>query len=110
MVGVPSSGTSESMKQKTPWTGTPSRATVPVGAIGRVERRQIQLLNGIDDEPREVALRQPPANIRRHQKYLLAITRDEVLPHQRIVLNPSDSSPVHAAEESDRVCNAREPT
>ena len=67
---------------------------MPVGAIGRVKRRQIHLLDGIDDEPREVTLRQPLADIRRHQKHLLAITRDEVLPHHRIVLNPPDSTPL----------------
>jgi hypothetical protein len=59
---------------------------MPVGAIGGVKDRQIQLLYGVDDKPRQVALRQPLANIRRHQKHLLRITRDEVLPHHQMVL------------------------
>ena len=35
------------------------RSAVPVGAIDRVERRQVQLLDGVDDKPREMTLRQP---------------------------------------------------
>jgi hypothetical protein len=56
------------------------RAAVTVLAIGAIERRQLHPRDGIDHKPREMALRQPLAHVRRHQKRLLAITRDEVLP------------------------------
>jgi hypothetical protein len=68
------------------------RATVPIGAIGAIERRQIHPGDHVDDEPREVILRQPLANIRRQQKRLVTIARDEVLPHHRSLLNPPDNN------------------
>jgi hypothetical protein len=40
--------------------------------------------------------RQPPAHIGRHQKRLLAITRDKALAHHEIVLNPPDDTPTYA--------------
>jgi hypothetical protein len=64
---------------------------MPVGAIGRVERRRVDHPDDVDDKPREVILRQPVPDIRRHQERLLTITRDEVLRHPGIVLNPPDS-------------------
>jgi hypothetical protein len=57
-----------------------------VGAIGGIERAQIKLRDGIDDEPREMAFRQPLVQARRQQQLLLAIARDEVLRHREIVL------------------------
>ena len=69
---------------------------MPIGAIGRVERRQIHLLDGVNDKPCEVALRQPLANIRWHQEDLLAITRDEVLGHHQMVLKPAGQQPFYA--------------
>jgi hypothetical protein len=54
---------------------------VPVGAISGIKRGQIELPNGIDNEPREVIPRQPLAQARRQQQLLLAITRQEVLRH-----------------------------
>jgi hypothetical protein len=66
------------------------RTTPPVVAIGRVERRQIHLGDCVQHEPREVALGQPLAQARRQQQLLLAITRDEVLRHHRMVLTTPD--------------------
>jgi hypothetical protein len=57
-----------------------------VAAIRAIERLQSHLRDGVDHEPHEVVLRQPVADIRRHQKRLLAITRDEALAHHEIVL------------------------
>jgi hypothetical protein len=69
--------------------GWPRSAVDPVGGV---ERGQIHLVNGGDDKPRQVILRQPLADIGRHQKRLLAITHDEALSHPRIVLNPPDGT------------------
>jgi len=62
------------------------RPPVPVGAISGIERGQIELSDGIDNEPREVIPRQPLAQARRQQQLLLAITRQEVLRHAGILL------------------------
>lgn len=51
---------------------------------------QVHLANGVNDKPRQVLLRQPVAHVRRHQKRLIAITRDEALPHPDMVLTPPD--------------------
>jgi hypothetical protein len=66
------------------------RPAAPVDAIGGIKRLEIHLADGVDDKPREVPLRQPLANIGRHQKRLLAITRDKALAHHEMVLNPPD--------------------
>ena len=72
------------------------RPAMTVGAIARIERGQIHLLNSVEHEPRQVLLRQPLPQARRQQQLLLTITRDEVLRHRRIVLNPPDATPVCA--------------
>jgi len=69
------------------------RPAAPVPPIDGIERVEVELAHGVDDEPRQVALRQPLPHIRRHQKRLLAITRDKALAHHRIVLNPPDDTP-----------------
>src|SRR5215211_4321816 len=63
------------------------RATPPVLTIGGIKRREIQLPHGLQNEPRQVALGQPIARVRRHQKRLLTITPDEVLRHAQQSLN-----------------------
>jgi hypothetical protein len=64
------------------------RCTTPaVLAIARVERRQIDVLDGVDHEPRQMVLRQPLAQRGRHQQQLLTITLDEVLSHAQKCLN-----------------------
>jgi hypothetical protein len=68
------------------------RATVAVLAIGGIERRRIHHRHSVDDEPRQVVLRQPLPNVGRQQERLLTIARQEVLRHARIVLNAPDSS------------------
>jgi hypothetical protein len=65
-------------------------APVTVGAIGGVERGQIERRDRVDDKPRQVILRQPLAQAGRQQQLLLAITRQEVLRHARIVLTAPD--------------------
>jgi len=61
-------------------------------AIGSQERSHVELADRVDHEPREVVLAQPLTQARRQQQLLLAITRQEVLRHARIVLNRSDST------------------
>src|SRR6202012_1245501 len=72
------------------------RPATPVRTVGDIERLQIHLLDDVDHEPREVPLRQPLANIRRHQERLLSITRDQALAHHPIVLNASDGTSTYA--------------
>ena len=67
-----------------------SRPAAPVLAIGAIERIQIHLADGIDHEPRQVVLREPVPDVGRHQKRLLAITRDKALAHHQMVMNPPD--------------------
>jgi hypothetical protein len=72
-----------------PLIGRPAAA---ITAIGRIERLQLHLLDRRQHEPRQMILRQPLPNIRRHQKRLLTITRDEALTHCQMVLNPPDNT------------------
>src|SRR5215211_988094 len=68
------------------------RATPSIVAVAGMKRRQIHLGDRVEHEPRQVPLRQPLTQARRQQQLLLAITRDEVLRHHRIVLNPPDAT------------------
>jgi hypothetical protein len=56
----------------------------------------IHLRHRRQHKPREMPLRNPIRRIRRHQKRLLTTTRNEVLRHKRIVLNPPDRPPLCA--------------
>jgi hypothetical protein len=68
-------------------------AAVTVGAISGVERVEVHLRDGVDDKPREVPLGQPLADVRRQQERLLAIGREKVLAHHRMVLTAPDGAP-----------------
>ncbi len=61
-----------------------------VGPVGGVERAQIELRDGVDDEPGEMPLGQPLTQARRQQQLLLTITTEEVLRHPGIVLAAAD--------------------
>jgi hypothetical protein len=50
-------------------------------AVRLVERGQIELVDHVDDEPRQVILGQPLGHARRHQELLIAIHRPEVERH-----------------------------
>jgi hypothetical protein len=63
-----------------------------ITAIRAVERRQIHLLDRGEHKPRQVILRQPVLQARRHQQHLPAITTDEVLRHTTIVLSMPDAT------------------
>jgi hypothetical protein len=69
------------------------RAAVPVSGVSRVARGQVHVRNGVDDEPREVPLGQPPADVSRQQEPLLAVSRQEVLSHPRTVITAPDGDP-----------------
>src|SRR5271154_5948066 len=72
------------------------RGTTPsVLAVARVKRCEVDVLDRIDHEPREVVLRQPLAQRGRHQQQPLTITFDEVLGHPRSVLTEADGSGVY---------------
>ena len=70
--------------------GRPAAAVPPIGGIEAVE---VHLADSLQDEPREVAFWQPLPDIRRHQKRLLAITRDKALAHHRHRLKPAGRHP-----------------
>jgi hypothetical protein len=70
------------------------RPAAPVLAVGRIERRHIDPLDGIDHEPREVFLRQPIPDVRRQQERLLTITRNKAGRHDDMVLTAPDDNPV----------------
>jgi hypothetical protein len=63
-----------------------SRPRPPIKPGGRVEGVQVHLADGVDHEPRQVILRQPLPNVRRHQKRLLTVAGHEVPSHHQIVL------------------------
>ena len=60
-----------------------------------------QPLDRVEHEPRKMVSGQPIAQARRQQQLLLAITRDEVLRHPGIVLNPPDDTPTYATATGD---------
>jgi hypothetical protein len=73
------------------------RRAPPVAPIGGVERLEIQRRHRVEHEPGKMILWQPLAQARRQQQVLLAITRNEVLGHARIVQNqPDGASPFQA--------------
>jgi hypothetical protein len=50
-------------------------------AIGLIERGQLELVNHVNNAPRQVILRQPLGHARRHQELLIAIHHTEVERH-----------------------------
>jgi hypothetical protein len=74
------------------------RPTPAVGAIGAVDPAQVDLLDRVQDTPRQAILAQPVTQTRRQQQFLVSITCKEVLQHHRppklgdtvIVLTPPD--------------------
>ena len=66
------------------------RPTMPVDTIGGVEPAQVHRRHSVDDEPRQMPLRQPLPQARRQQQLLITTTRDEVLRHPEMVLTAPD--------------------
>jgi hypothetical protein len=85
------------------------RPPVAVLAIAAIKRRQIHLRDRLQHTPRQVLLRQPLPQARRQQQLLLTITRDEVLRHPEIVLNPPDSTTVCATPSAKGGSETRKP-
>jgi len=79
------------------------RPTPAVLPIASVESAQIELVNSVQHEPREVISRQPLAQARRQKQLLLSVTQKEVRGHRsppvesedahRIVLASPDGKP-----------------
>jgi hypothetical protein len=63
------------------------RPAAAIAAIGRRERLDVHRLDRRQHEPRQMVLWQPLTHVRRHQKRLPAITRDEALAHRGMLLN-----------------------
>jgi hypothetical protein len=54
---------------------------VPVIAVGSVERLKVELVDHVEDEPGEVALGEPVAQVRRQEEGLVAVAAQEVVGH-----------------------------
>jgi hypothetical protein len=59
---------------------------MPVIAVCSVERGKVELVDHVEDEPGEVALGQPVAQVRREQEGLVAIVAQEVVGHGLLYL------------------------
>lgn len=57
------------------------RPAPPVGSAACVERRQVQRLHDVDDEPREVVPGKPLVQARRQQEGLVSVAGNEVVGH-----------------------------
>jgi hypothetical protein len=55
---------------------------VPVGTVGAVERLQVELVDHVENEPGEVAFRQPVAQVWGEQEGLIAVAAQEVVGHE----------------------------
>jgi hypothetical protein len=76
------------------------RPTMPIRAVGGIERSQIELADCVDHKPSEMVLRQPVAQARRQQQHLRTITSDEVLAHAQIVDPEPDATTLYATATS----------
>jgi hypothetical protein len=61
--------------------GVVGGVAVPVGAVGTQERLQVELVDHVEDEPGQVALGQPVAQVGRQQERLVAAAAQEVVGH-----------------------------
>jgi hypothetical protein len=55
---------------------------VPVVAMLAIERLKVELVDHVEDEPGEVAIGQPVAQVRGQQEGLVAVTAQEVVSHR----------------------------
>jgi hypothetical protein len=56
---------------------------VPVGAMGLVEGCEVELVDHVEDEPGEIALREPVAQVGWEEEGLVAVAAQEVGGHGR---------------------------
>jgi hypothetical protein len=54
---------------------------MPIDAIRRIERRQVQFLDGRKHRPHQMSLRHPIAHRRRHQEHLITINPNKPRAH-----------------------------
>jgi hypothetical protein len=52
---------------------------VPVIAVSQVEGYEVELVGDVEDEPGEVAVRQPVTRVRREQEGLVAVATQEAV-------------------------------
>ena len=58
---------------------------VPVVAVGSVEGCQVDLVDHVEDEPGQVAVGEPVAQVWREQEGLVAVAAQEVVGHSLIL-------------------------
>ena len=66
--------------------GVVGGVTVAVVAVGSVERGEVELVDHVEDEPGEVAVGEPVAQVRREQEGLVAVAAQEVVGHSPFCL------------------------
>jgi hypothetical protein len=84
------------------------RATPPVLTVGTIKRLQMHLFHRRQNEPRQMAIRQPIPRVRGHQERLLTITRQEVHSHTQKCLNPpGQTGGLRDTHRPTQYCGAR---
>ena len=80
------------------------RPAPPIRPITTVKGRQVHLRHRVEHVPRQVVLRQPLPQRRRHQESLIQIHSNEVLSHPKMVIARPDRPPVYetASQQSER--------
>jgi hypothetical protein len=76
---------------------------VAVGPVHLVKRREIELVDNVDDEPGEVALGQPVAQVGRQQEPLVAFRAQKIISHGLAYRMTGDCSKSLAVETVERV-------
>jgi hypothetical protein len=54
---------------------------VPVVAVGQIEGCEVELVDDVEDEPGEMTLTEPVAQVRGEQEGLVAIAAQEIVSH-----------------------------
>jgi hypothetical protein len=76
------------------------RRAPAITAVGRIERTEVELRDGVQHEPSEVVLGKPLAQARRQQQLLVAITRKKVLTHPHT--SPLENDEIVATGSDDK--------
>ena len=71
-----------------------AQMAMAVRAISGINRRQIQLADGVEHRPHQMPLRHPIAHRRRHQEHLLTVNPDEPRAHAHRLPAAPDSTPL----------------
>jgi hypothetical protein len=82
------------------------RAPPAISAIGLINSAQVDLLDRVQHEPRQVVFRQPFTQTRRQQQLPLTITRNEVLGHQPPPTSGTDPILLNHPDAPETLCDS----